>query len=302
MHQKCTHVVFYHGKCPDGIAAAWAVKEILGEKAEYIPMEYTTSPPDVTGKEVIIVDFSFKPITMKIMEEQAASVTLLDHHESAKNMLSDYQCICPGTHLEFDMARSGAMMAWNHYHPGKEPPKVIHHIQDRDLWAWKDPKTNAFVRQFDTLPLTFETMDAIAAMNEAQYEQFVERGQGLVDQFNTFCNGFVELAQPISMDGVQGLCVSASAHFTSDVGNLLAKKTGTMGCIWYVQKPGVVKVGLRAIGDTNVSEIAARFGGGGHKHAAAFLLPVDKIPALIAGALNSPEYEASQILGMPHHG
>ena len=39
----------------------------------------------------------------------------------AKDMLQDYQCLCPGTHIEFDIKRSGAMMAWNHFHPNQEP-------------------------------------------------------------------------------------------------------------------------------------------------------------------------------------
>lgn len=294
---SCTHTVLYHGRCPDGLGAAWAVREILGDKAQYIPMEYDSSPPNVSGRDVVIVDFSFKPMTMRILEEQAKSVTLLDHHASAKTMLADYQCLCGTTHLQFDMDRSGAMMAWNHFHEGKEPPALISHIQDRDIWTWKDPLTEPFLRQLDTMPLTFETFDHVASLDKAGYDAFVEKGKGLCEQFKTFCQGFMDMAQPLHIDGIDGVQVSASHHFTSEVGSMLAKKTGTFACIWYVQNPETIKVSLRSIDDTDVSEVAVRFGGGGHKHAAAFKIPAARLAELVLGKLLSPMYAASLALG-----
>lgn len=296
-----THIVLHHGRCPDGLGAAWAARQVLGDSADYIPMEYDTSPPDVTGKHVVIVDFSFKPMTMRILEEQAASVVLLDHHATAKEMLSGYQCACPGTHIEFDTGRSGAMMAWNHFHPGTEPPPLIHHIQDRDIWTWADPNSIPFLRHLDTMPLTFETLDDVAALDADGYEAFVDKGRGLVTQFEQFCKGFIEIAQPLHLDGIDGLQVSASHHFTSDVGNQLARKMNTFACIWYVEKPGTVKVGLRSVDDTDVGEIAVRFGGGGHKHAAAFRMPAERLPELVAGKLLSPMYAASLAIGDNPH-
>ena len=39
-----THIVLHHGRCPDGLGAAWAARQVLGDSADYIPMEYDTSP------------------------------------------------------------------------------------------------------------------------------------------------------------------------------------------------------------------------------------------------------------------
>lgn len=292
-----THTVLYHGRCPDGLGAAWAVREILGDKAEYIPMAYDNSPPNVTGRDVIIVDFSFKPMTMRILEEQAKSILLLDHHATAKDMLVDYKCLCRSTHLEFDMNRSGAMMAWNHFHPGKEPPPLIRHIQDRDIWTWKDPLSMPFLRQLDMMPLTFAAFDEIAALDEEGYNAFVDKGKGLCEQFEQLCSSFVDIAQPLEIDGIQGAHVSASSHFTSDVGNFLSRKTGTFACVWHVQNLQTVKISLRAIDDTDVGGLAVRFGGGGHKHAASFFVPIERLMELVSGKLLSPMYAASIALG-----
>lgn len=294
---SCTHTVLYHGRCPDGLGAAWAVREILGDKAEYIPMEYDMALPDVSGKDVIVVDFSFKPMTMRILEEQAKSVVLLDHHATARDMLATYKCLCGSTHLQFDMNRSGAMMAWDHFHPGKEPPLLIQHIQDRDIWTWSNPSSLPFCRQLDTLPLTFETFDSIVGFDNNEYDAFVEKGKSLCTQFDTFCQGFVDIAQPVHIDGIDGLQVSASHHFVSEVGNLLAKKTGKFSAIWYVQDKDTIKVSLRSIGETDVGQIAVRFGGGGHTHAASFRMPSSRLSELVAGTLWSPMYSASVAIG-----
>ena len=57
--RNTTHCVLYHANCYDGLGAAWAIRKQLGDTADYIPVQYGESPPDVTGKHVIIADFSF---------------------------------------------------------------------------------------------------------------------------------------------------------------------------------------------------------------------------------------------------
>ena len=46
--------------------------------------------------------------------------------------------------------------------------------------------------------------------------------------------------------------------------------------IWYVDKESV-RISLRTRGDVDVSEIAAKYGGGGHKPASGFEIAVDEI-------------------------
>ena len=223
--RNTTHCVLYHANCYDGLGAAWAIRKQLGDTADYIPVQYGESPPDVTGKHVIIADFSFSPLVLRIMEEKAASLTLLDHHASAKDMLQDYQCLCPRTHIEFDMKRSGAMMAWNHFHPNQEPPLLLQHIQDQDLWNWEMPHSEAFLRNLSSYPMSMQTYDKVANFSSDEYEQFVRQGQGLVAQFNTFVSEFVNRALPVELDGIQGFHVATSHHFRNEVLRLPANAT-----------------------------------------------------------------------------
>ena len=279
---RATHTtVFYHAQCADGLSAAWCAKQQLGtEGVGYLPMEYGQSVPDVSGQNVFILDFSFPPITMRILEEQARSVTMLDHHISAKEMLSNYVCCNQHTHIHFDMNHSGAMLAWNHFFPGHEPPVWLQHVEDRDLWKWEMPNSKAFLRRFDSLPLTMETLDALHLHTAWEYEAFVREGAVQQELFDRMRASFVEIAQPMEIDGVQGLIVNTSYMLGSDVGSLLAEKSGTFGAYWYQENDSTLKVGLRSKG-FDVKSLAVRFGGGGHLQASAFRLPASRITDLV---------------------
>lgn len=119
----------YHNNCPDGFGAAWVVRRKFGEEnVEFYGATHGDAPPDCTGKDVIIVDFSYPMTTLIEMETVANSMTILDHHKSAKDnveyMLS--QGLSKGI---FDETRSGVGLAWDYYFPGVPIPMVLHHIQ-----------------------------------------------------------------------------------------------------------------------------------------------------------------------------
>ena len=49
----------YHGNCADGFGAACVVRHALGPQVTFHAGHYGAPPPDVTGKHVILVDFSY---------------------------------------------------------------------------------------------------------------------------------------------------------------------------------------------------------------------------------------------------
>ena len=56
---------------------------------------------------------------------------LIDHHKTAAEDLANV----PGCH--FDTTRSGAVLAWQHFHPGAPVPEILLYVEDRDLWLWQ---------------------------------------------------------------------------------------------------------------------------------------------------------------------
>ena len=45
--QRETTSVIYHASCPDGFGAAWAAHRVLGERAQYLPMNHGDPIPQM---------------------------------------------------------------------------------------------------------------------------------------------------------------------------------------------------------------------------------------------------------------
>jgi oligoribonuclease NrnB/cAMP/cGMP phosphodiesterase (DHH superfamily) len=260
------NVVIYHANCTDGFGAAYSAWKFLGNRAEYFACKHGTAPPDVKGKNVVILDFSFDNATTKKMIEESAGLLVIDHHKSAMVELHDIS----NTH--FDMTKSGAMLAWEYFHPGKEPPKFIQYIQD--LWKWELPYSKEFAAAFDMVPFEFEEFEKFE--DDSVFDDAVKRGSYILAYSKTVVKKVCEKASHRKVDGKDALVVNAS-HWMSEIGARLAPDCD-FAIIWYWDHEARhTKVSLRAFHDTvDVSEISKKFGGGGHKKAGGFQLPAGK--------------------------
>ncbi len=268
MDPNSVNVVIYHADCTDGFGAAYSAWKCLGNRAEYYACKHGTPPPDVTGKNVVILDFSFNNATTKKMIESAENLLVIDHHKSAVVELHDI----PNT--RFDMTKSGAMLSWEFFHPGKEHPKFIGYIEDRDLWKWELPYSKEFAAAFDMVPFEFEEFEKFE--DDSVFDDAVKRGSYILAYSKTVVKKVCEKAQPRKMDGKEVLVVNAS-HWMSEIGSRLAPDCD-FALIWYWDHEAKhTKVSLRAFHDTvDVAEVSKKFGGGGHRKAAGFQLPPGK--------------------------
>ena len=81
--------VIYHANCTDGFGSAYSAWKLLGNRAEYHACSHGQKPPDVKGKTVAILDFSFNNKTTKKMIKDAKALIVIDHHKSAVVELHD---------------------------------------------------------------------------------------------------------------------------------------------------------------------------------------------------------------------
>ena len=98
-----SYLCIYHGNCADGFGAAWAVRAALKD-VEFFTGHYGDDPPDVTGRHVIMVDFSYKRPVLDRMAMAARSILILDHHKSAAEDLVGIPEV-PGSHPDFPELR-----------------------------------------------------------------------------------------------------------------------------------------------------------------------------------------------------
>lgn len=259
--------VIYHADCSDGFCAAWAAWKLLGDRAEYYAARYGEEPPDVKGKNVVVLDFSYDNATTKRIIKEARSFLVIDHHKSAIIELHDISC----TH--FDMTHSGAMLAWKFFHPSKEAPRLVKFIEDRDLWKWEIPYSREFSAAFDMVKFDFEQFDLF--LDDSAVDDAQERGAYILAYSKTVISKIAKHAASRKIDGKDVLVVN-SPHWMSEIGSALSPKC-EFAVIWYHDHNArQIKVSLRAHhDDSDVSVIAKKYGGGGHRKSAGFTLSKD---------------------------
>ena len=282
------HLVLYHADCPDGFGAAYAAWLALGDSADYLPCKYGDAPPDVSGRQVHILDFSFAPEVLERLRLQAESITLLDHHKTAQEQLRCLSC-GPKFSLLFDLQKSGARLAWEHFHPGQPVPHLILRIEDRDIWSWQFDDSRELLAVLDTLGFDFQAWHALRLQAEDPVARaaLLEQGRALRRQFEGLVASAAKGAFELTLLGHRTLAVNAVSEFTSDLGNILALRTGTFAVVFKIDSAQFVKVSLRSLRPFDVSQIALQFGGGGHAQASAFRLPMSRFPEFLAGTLQA---------------
>lgn len=258
-------LVIYHASCMDGVAAAWAVKQRHPD-AECFPMHYDEVPPEVRGRDLVVVDFSFPPFVVGQLATSASSFLLLDHHKTALDLKG-----LPGCHV--DRQRSGCLQAWRHFHPDEQVPWQILYINDRDLWEWHLWESRAVNDGLVSAGIP----DSVEAFQSMVMDRFANEREAMVVGHTvgayraSLLRAWTKAPRRTRIAGHEVPIVNVPGQFFSEVGEALAVGE-PFAAVWFQRQDGYFVVGLRsAAGCVDVSEVAKSFGGGGHAHAAGFV-------------------------------
>lgn len=264
-------IILYHGDCRDGFSGAWAAWKKFGSKAEYFGLHYkpghtTDMPEKIKNKEVYLIDVSLKgEKEMEKLVKQNKKVVSLDHHADAEKfakLAHDYI---------FDNNRSGATIAWHYFHPKKKVPIFLKYVEDLDIWRRSMPHTFSVSAYLDLFDMDFKIWSKLAKELESSSgrSRVIEKGKLLLSYENKKIKDLIEKnAELVRLAGFEVLAVN-SPNWASKIGNLLCKKHPPFGIIWS-KRDKEVYVSLRSDSSFDVSKIARKFGGGGHKAAAGF--------------------------------
>lgn len=263
-------LVLYHGGCFDGFASAWVAHKALGD-VEAVPVNYGQEPPGPAwsgGRQVYVLDFSYARETMVQLAQTNNQVVVLDHHKTAQAALADLEV--PGLTVVFDMNKSGGRLAWEHFFPGQPTPGLVDYTEDRDLWRWNLPGSKAVNACLRSYPFDFKLWDEWGKQSPLGLcELFVEEGQAILRREQQIVEQHVHFARETEMDGHKVLAVNATV-LTSEIAGELAKGR-PFGACWFKRADNKEVWSLRSReGGVDVSEIAKKRGGGGHKQAAGF--------------------------------
>lgn len=275
-------ICIYHDKCADGFGAAWVVRKALGSDVEFHAAKHGDLPPEVSGKHVFIVDFSYPRETLITMAAAAKSVVVLDHHKTAQADLHGLPTIT-NLNAVFDMNRSGAGMAWDYLFPQHPRPALINHIEDRDLWCFKIDGTREVMASVFSYPFEFDVWDGLIANDiatlRAEGIALERKQQKDVAQLVRACK------RRMNIGGFNVPVANLPPTLASDAGNLMCAGEPFAAIYWDTADGRVFSLRSTDQGK-DVSAIALMYQGGGHRNASGF--KVD-----FAHPLASPQFKGT---------
>ncbi len=298
-------IIAHGGGCNDGFMAALLMKMYVENtypdaSCEAAFTNYGQPMPDVTGKTVFIVDFSYSPLELHEARKKAVSITMMDHHESAAKMWGGYRSfvsgptnnLCPLTVI-LDENKSGAMLALDYFSYNSLSPlrdtsrliRVSQRIDDRDRWVYQYPDTNAYREVLASIPQTFEAWkDLIFVEPDDVFEKRLEKAVIQCEKDEQICREIASKAFLIGFAGYTAPCVNAGKIFASRVGEIIGEDH-PFAIVFVVTKDGILCSIRSSKTGANVEEVAKLYGGGGHVHASGFRLRHEQLPDLLAGRL-----------------
>ncbi len=295
-------ICIYHDHCDDGFAAAWIIHQ-KWKGIDFRACSYNQSPPDhdITGQNIIIVDFSFPKPVLEEMAKRAASILVLDHHKTARaglnglsevreptvsTVLNEFTKATSNILVAFDMEKSGAMMAWEFCHPDKEPSDFIRAVQDRDLWKFELPDTHAIAMYLRSIERDFGAWGMAEYLYERERNRFLFGAKCIQDFFDLRVRELTRTATLVTFEGYDNVpLVHLPYAFVSETCNaLLDIYPDAPFAVGVIDANGKRKISMRSRDErVDVSEIAEKRGGGGHRNAASFTFQYDAFTAQTKG-------------------
>ncbi|MBI2406516.1 MAG: hypothetical protein HYV25_02955 [Candidatus Harrisonbacteria bacterium] len=263
-------VVIYHKDCKDGFGGAFAAWKKFGSRARYISYRHGDEPvTDFAGSDVYFIDLAYKKPVLEEVKRNNRRVVIIDHHETNADVIR------LADEALYDIGHSGAVLAWTYFHPKKPVPKMLMYIEDTDMGAWVLPHTREIFSFIGAQPYDFNVWNKLAALFERPEgkKEAIARGKAVLQREEQLVKGLVDDAQEVEFEGYRCRAVNSPILNTA-IGAALIKKYPPIAIIWHER--GVKRrVSLRSVGEVDVGAIAAKYGGGGHKNAAGFEVPLN---------------------------
>jgi len=183
-----------------------------------------------------------------------------------------------------DQSKSGAHLAWRHFHGNAQVPWLVLYTEDRDLWLWRLPgsrQVNAALRAYDT---TFEMWDKLD--REVNTRHLMMEGAAILMAQQRIIERQAAEARAEEIGGHVVPCANCTALVSETLE--LMSKGHPFAASWRVdseeRKHWSLRSDFPAPGAVDVSLVAAQYGGGGHPGVAGFTEPAPAQEGAAAGA------------------
>lgn len=270
---------FYHNDL-DGKAAAYLISSLFKKPEDFIEINYDIPFPfeEIEPNETVyIVDYSIEPKEMDRLRGITENVVWVDHHKTAIEKYKDYPHEIDG--IRYD-GIAGCVLTWLYLmnvkpemweSEAEDAPYQIRLIGDRDIWAWKYGNETLWfcsgAELYDLHPLSNDWNTIIE-----NHERIMQEGK-TVERYKVQRNKeyLKEFGYVTEFEGMKAWVVNIG-QVDSKIFDSVDPDYKTPLYIMYADAGDFYKVSLRSPEDStvDVSQIAQKYGGGGHFHAAGF--------------------------------
>jgi oligoribonuclease NrnB/cAMP/cGMP phosphodiesterase (DHH superfamily) len=258
-------------------------------KVEFHALNYTDPlPVDVSNAVLYIVDFSFDVATMRRLIARARRVILIDHHPRTEGIIEELRDTTPPGKFFgiFNSQMSGALLTWEYFrhdsthrtpkHWGDQPPQILNHISDRDLWLFKLPDTKVICDGLSQYPKSPEAWLNLPVDGTFFLDQMKVDANPVRRLKNTIIDEIVlQTLRMVIMSGYEVPLINCPRFLTSDA---LATLTADYPfAVAYYDSPEGRVFSLRSdkVKGINIRSICQAMNGDGHDHAGGFTAPSD---------------------------
>lgn len=291
-----------HHNDADGYMSANIVYNCLSpeQKAEitvedFICMDYS-KPLDLNlidkDEEIYIVDYSIPPHQMEtLLEAYTKNVTWIDHHKSAIEQYKAYPELLKSIDgVRFDgISATGLCYLYftddlsNTGNYTKDYYKMmrclelapfgIQYINDWDVWNHFIPETKSFMIALQAMPDIWESpmndfWDSLGENDTTRLNSMIATGVDMTRFRDSWAKQFRNrYGFEINLEGHLIYCLNLGNANSEYFGDLLDKYEAVMTFCFNGE---LFNASIYSDGNLDVSEIAKKFGGGGHKGASGF--------------------------------
>lgn len=267
--------VIYHSADFDGIFSREIARHFITSDAEFIGWDYGDPLPTVPlDAELIMIDISVEGMM------DHPKLTWIDHHKSA---IAKYPATIGGYRID---GVSACRLAWQWFTqslfvlPPKEDfinrtviePLAVRLAGEYDVFDHRDPSAALFQHGLKTCEPDFGILLGFGDVAETYVAHLLDAGRGL-QYAQTKLNESIIKQAGFTVQ-FEGLCFLACNHarynsflFTA---GLKPEHDALLGFAWAGDKWRVSLYGAPGKSDLDLSLIASKFGGGGHKQACGF--------------------------------
>ena len=282
---------FYHGDSDGKCAGFWVnlsagltdIDKYIDN--EFIEIDYKTKFPIETirpNEQIYIVDYSISPDEMRKLLKITKDVTWIDHHKTVIEKYADFEYPIRGVRYD---GVAGCMLTYCYLHHmtargegeikpfeltmTKDAPMFTKLIADWDVWKFDYGNDTRYFQTafngFDFNPGSDEWNNFLT--NDDYEKHMIEQGKTMITYRDGWAKSYMKLGFETMFEGHKCFVVNLG-YCNSEYFKSLPK--GKYDILMpFVFDGSIYTVSLYST-TTDVSEIAKKYGGGGHKGASGF--------------------------------